>query len=129
MDPVELLERYYEARKSGDDAALDGLVAPDFEARTSPDNPDQIVERGREGLESFFARWASAWTEYVFQPHSFRTAGERVVVLGKAKATPRGGDVEIEQFVGHLWTIRDGRLASLAVFHDRFELLKAAGLD
>jgi ketosteroid isomerase-like protein len=87
------------------------------------------VERGYDGFERFLRRWGAVWEDYEFEPEEFLEGGGSVLVLGRARARSRGSDVDIEQFVGHLWTMEDGRAIRLRVFHDRDQALSVAGLD
>jgi ketosteroid isomerase-like protein len=126
---AELIRGFYEAREGPDEDAVLALLHPDIEAVTSPQNPDQIVERGYDGFERFLRRWGAVWEEYEFEPQEFLEGEGFVLVLGRARARSRGSDVNIEQFVGHLWTMEEGRAKRLQVFHDRGEALAVAGLD
>jgi ketosteroid isomerase-like protein len=125
---VDRIRAFYVAREGADEDAILAVLHPDIEAVTSPENPDQIVERGYDGFERFLRRWGAVWEDYEFEPEEFLEGGGSVLVLGRARARSRGSDVEIEQFVGHLWTMEEGRAIRLQVFHDRDEALSVAGL-
>jgi ketosteroid isomerase-like protein len=45
------------------------------------------------------------------------------------RSRPKGGSVDIEVRIGHLWTVRDGSIRSLRTFAVREEALEAAGLS
>ena len=45
------------------------------------------------------------------------------------RSRPKGGSIDIEVRIGHLWTVRDGLLRSLKTFAVREEALEAAGLS
>jgi hypothetical protein len=58
---------------------------------------------------------------------------ERELILAEYQAMafvlrtrPRGSSAMVEIRVGHLWTIRDGKLASLEIFPEREKALQAA---
>lgn len=127
-DNLTLTKRFYEARERDDREAVLSFLDPEIEARTSPENPDQIVERGHEGFERFIDRWGAVWEDYRFEPQEYMPEGNRVLVLGRARARSRGSSVDIQQFVGHLWTLRGGKAIELRVYHERDEALAAAGL-
>jgi ketosteroid isomerase-like protein len=56
-------------------------------------------------------------------------AGDRVMVISRQHAVPRGGETAMVVDVVEVWTIREGLLAVRRSFATRAEGLEAAGLS
>ncbi|MGH2983777.1 MAG: nuclear transport factor 2 family protein [Solirubrobacterales bacterium] len=61
-------------------------------------------------------------------PREFIEAGDKVVVIGRTRATARGSGLELDNPIALVWTVRDRKLARTEAFTDRREALEAAGL-
>ena len=71
----------------------------------------------------------AAFDEGIAEPEEVLESGDQVVVVVKTRARPRGSSAEIEIRNGHLWTFRDGKVASMQVFPQPEKALEAAGLS
>jgi ketosteroid isomerase-like protein len=81
--------------------------------------------RAREAIETFF----SPYEEIEIEPREFRERGDRIAVTFVMRTRPRGSSAMLEIHVGHLWTIRDGKLAALEIYPRRenaMEVLESA---
>jgi ketosteroid isomerase-like protein len=58
----------------------------------------------------------------------FIDAGDKVVVIGRARATARGSGMQLDSPVALVWTLREGLIVRNQVFTDRNDALEAAGL-
>jgi ketosteroid isomerase-like protein len=104
-------------------------VHAQFELHLPPDYPEgEQVLRGREGMDAFAAVLRETWSEWRFVPDRFLDADDRVLVFARLVAVGRESGVPIELETNHVWTIHDGRAASLCVYRDRSEALDAVGL-
>jgi ketosteroid isomerase-like protein len=126
-EKVEILRRVYAALSDRDWDAMFGYTQPDFEF-VVPRGPAEGTHRGREDVERFLADFTDTWDEYAVVPEEFTEAGDRVVVLASQHAKPRGGSVDLVTHNGHLWTFRDGLIASMELFPDHEDALRSAGL-
>ena len=79
-------------------------------------------------MARLFAMLRDTWTEFRFEPEEFIDCGQRVAVLVRVIATGGMSGLPTERETAHLWTVRDGRLASIKIYRDRAEALEAIGL-
>lgn len=118
-----------------DEQALIDRVFREFcderlEIRMPADYPEGAqVLRGRVGLARLFAMLRDSWTEFHFEPEQFIDRGERVAVLVRVVAKGGASGLPTERGTAHVWTVRDGRLASIQIYRDRAEGLAAVGLS
>jgi ketosteroid isomerase-like protein len=142
QEQVQLVHRVY-----ADDGNLGVVVNPDderavldrlfrdyyvedFEVRMPSDYPEgEQVLRGREGMSRLSAMLRDTWSEFRFIAEHVLDAGDRVVVLVRVVAEGGVSGIPTERETAHVWTARHGRLASIQIYRDRAEALKAAGLE
>jgi ketosteroid isomerase-like protein len=140
-DDVELVRRLYadggpfSLPMSPDEerALLDHLFeeyyAEQLEVRMPSDYPEgEQLLYGRQGMSRLFAMLRDSWTEWRFEAERFIDAGHCVVVLIRVVARGGASGLAAEQETAHVWSIREGRLASIQIYRDRDEALKAVGL-
>jgi ketosteroid isomerase-like protein len=68
------------------------------------------------------------WEAWEMEPQQFRAAGDQVAVVVRYRAKGRGSGVEVEGRESALWTLRDGKVARYAWFHEPMDAFDAAGL-
>ena len=124
---VELVRSAYEKFGSGDIPGLLGLLTPDIDWSTPhlEDAPYGGRVLGLEEVEKFFGALGEAEDFAYFEPTEFIAKGDRVVVLGRAKATVRstGRDYEIDWV--HVFTVHDGKITNFAEYFDTAAVNKA----
>jgi ketosteroid isomerase-like protein len=141
QDDVDLVRRLYAAggpfalpmSPDEEHALLDQLFGEyyveQFEVRMPPDYPEgEQLHYGRQGMSRLLAMLRDSWTEWRFEAERFIDAGQRVVVLIRVIARGGASGLAAEQETAHVWAIREGRLASIQIYRDRDEALKAVGL-
>ena len=118
---IETLRLAYEAASRGD-----------WEAVLEPTDPDVVLttiragtHRGHEEVRRFFEDLTAPFEETVFEPEEFFERGDRIVVFVRFKARPSGAGGTIENRVGHLWTMRKGKLVRCETFPRREDALEA----
>lgn len=102
-------------------------MAPDFEWHQFPQAVEPGTRRGAEvgeALRNVFDVYENVRVE----AREFIDAGDKVVVVGRTRATARGSGMQVENEVALVWSVRDGSLIRNEVFTDRREALEAAGL-
>jgi ketosteroid isomerase-like protein len=96
-------------------------------------NPVNAVEPGtRQGIAEFGRAVQGVyegWETWQMEPEQFRAVGDQVAVVLRYRARGRGSGVEVEGRESALWTLRDGKVARYAWFHDPADALEAAGLS
>ena len=80
--------------------------------------------RGHDGIRRFYGEVSEVWEEFRWEPQRFVDAGDRVVVLLHSHGRGRGSGLEMSRDVAMVWTVRDGRAASVRFYADQ-----AAALD
>jgi ketosteroid isomerase-like protein len=127
QENVQVVRAIYDAvsRLDWDGAFRD--QRPDVEL-TIPPGLNEGTYRGREECQAYWESWLSAFDAFSAKPEEFFESGDQVVVFVKSRARPKGSSAEIEVRNGHLWTIRDGKVASMRLFPEPEKALEAAGL-
>jgi ketosteroid isomerase-like protein len=84
---------------------------------------------GLDGLERALSELRDALEEIRFEPLSVaELAADRFLVLVRFRASGRGSGVEVDQHVGHLFSLRQGSVVRWEVYWDEEDALAAAGL-
>ena len=123
---VELIERMYRAWSEGDMAALRDVFDADVEVRPELGTfLASTVYRGHEGVAQWYAETSEPWAELHAEPKRFVQAGERTAVVVDLHARVDGGQVELGGEIGHVVTIRDGRIIRLDGYEDPERALAA----
>ena len=90
-------------------AAADEVMAPDVQARVSPEVGDRTLH-GLEGFAVFVEGLEEDFSEFRYQPERFEEVSpEEVRVTGQIQARGRRSNMPLAAHFGHLWTVRDGR--------------------
>jgi ketosteroid isomerase-like protein len=123
-----LVTRLYAALAAGDAAALDELLAPDFDGLLAEGLPLGIGGRHR-GVESMRERgwWAigRAFRLRVEPSEWIACADGRLLVLGRYIGSARSTGVPVAARFAHVWTARDGRLSALWQLTDTVQWVAA----
>ncbi len=127
QENVELVRTVLAGWARGDFRAGSDLLAADFEWKQRPDAVEPGTHRGAS-IGTALREVFEVWENYRIEPKEYIDAGDRIVVVGRARGTARGSGLELDQNLFFLWTARDGKLASVELFRDRAEALEAVGL-
>jgi ketosteroid isomerase-like protein len=125
---VEIVRAIYDASNRGDWDAAFRHQHPDVEL-TTPPGVNAGTYRGREECQGFWEDLGAAFEMAVAEPEEFFEIGDQVVVVVRGRMRPKGSSAAIENRTGFLWTIRDGKVASVRLFAKPEEALRAAGLS
>jgi ketosteroid isomerase-like protein len=91
--------------------------------------PDGAIYQGREEFGRFFERWFGTWDDLRLTPERISEHGDRVLVFLRVEGRGKGSGVPVVIHSADIWTIRDGKIASLEGFPDRAEALEVMGLS
>ena len=129
-DPAGTVRRAYEAWNGGDMDAFFEIVAPDVEWWPSEQSPEPGPFRGRDALAGFMRSYFDSFDEIMFELEDVVPGGEadQVLVLLTLHTRGKGSGVEVEIRIGHVLTVRDGKIARGRVYTDLDDARAAAGL-
>ena len=110
------------------------LFAPDFTYTLDPGAYKGRTLKSATGLEEFLGGIGEDFRDFRQRPDRFIDAGEtgegrRIVVLGEFVGMGRLSGLPFRSPFGHVWTVRDGKLASLEGYLDQQVTLAVAGLE
>jgi ketosteroid isomerase-like protein len=128
---VAIVRRGYEAINSGDLEAALALFDPEVEVYPGVDVPDldfDDVYRGPEGFLQFHGKMAEAWDDLRWEPEEYIPAGDDVVVFIRFNGIGKTSKIPVEQPIGHVCTMRDGKLVKHVTYWNRELALEAAGV-
>jgi ketosteroid isomerase-like protein len=125
-EAIDLIQAEYEAMNRQDWEAVFRRAEPDFEFRPPDRGLGAGVTRGRERAREDIKAFFSPFEEVIIEAEEIHDRGDRIVVFFRLRTRPRGSSAMVEIRAGHLWTLRDGNLAGLAIFPEREKALEAA---
>jgi ketosteroid isomerase-like protein len=125
---IETLRVGYEAVSRGDWDAATRFAHPEFELRTADRVPNPGTYRGPEEVRRFFEDLFEPFEEVVVEPEEFFERADQIVVFVLTRFRPTGSSAVVENRIGHLWTMREGKAMRLEIFPRREDALEAAGL-
>ena len=124
---VQIIKDAYASFQRGDIPALLDMVTDDvaWYLPGPPDIPAAGKRVGRDQVADFFVKLSESDEILAFEPRAYFSEGDTVVVLGRYSARVRKtGRIADLQWV-HVFTIRDGRVASWEEFYDTADVVKA----
>jgi ketosteroid isomerase-like protein len=125
----ELVERLYEALAAGDAEGVEALLVADFDGRFAPGMPGGIGGRKQGAVAARRDAWweiGRAFRVRVQPEEWIECTDGRLLVVGRYVGRARSTGVAFEAPFAHLWSGREGRLASVHQFTDT-ALWSAAG--
>ena len=100
----------------------------DWIAREGP--PDMQGEfHGIDQVREYYARWASAWSEWDWEIEEVREHGDLVITRTWLTGRGRGSGLVLDMRVGQIWTFRDGKVVHYEAFTSWERALQAANVD
>jgi ketosteroid isomerase-like protein len=113
----------------GVDAALE-FCDPEIEWWAPPDWLEDRLYRGHEGVRELAAFWSEQFDEYQLKAEKFIALGDdQVLALLHQRGRIKGSGDPVEQQVGWIARIREGKLAEVHVYFSWGATLEAAGLS
>ena len=125
---VETLRVGYEAFNRGDWDAATRFAHPEFELQTADRVVNPGTYRGPEAVRRFFEDLFEPFEEVVVEPEEFFERGDQIVAFLLDAIRTSGSSAVLENRIGHLWTMREGKASRLEIFPRREDALEAAGL-
>ena len=124
---IELIQQVYDAFIKGDSERLLSSMAHDIEWEVPqvPGLPFAGKRQGRDKVAEFFKMVDAAQQVRDFQPGEYIADGERVVVLGHYEWTVRATGADWGSDWVHIFTVRDGKVASFRELTDTHRAVEA----
>ena len=117
---VSVVQQAYEAFGRGDIPAV--LEALTDDVQWTLQGPSVIpfagTFRGRQGIAEFFSVLDETLEFEQFEPRGFVAQGDAVVVLGYERSVAKATGRSFEQEWAHVYTLRDGKIATGRFFED-----------
>jgi ketosteroid isomerase-like protein len=126
---VEIVRRGYQALKGGDISAWLGGFDPEVVLHENASFPDVLTFRGHAGLLKWVESVNEIWDDPAFDPKTFRSAGDFVMVSGQATGRGRGSGAPFDEPLYHVFRFRNGKVIELWGYSDQAQALEAAGLS
>jgi len=132
-DPAEnvaFVERAYGIWRDEGIDGLRSLMHDDVEWHPPPQAPEPGPFRGLEEILRVLRSYMESFGEFMPVPDRVLAGAEpdQVVVLATLTTRGRESGAELSIPVGHLLTLRDGKVLSFQVFTEQEAALRAAGL-
>lgn len=127
---VDVVRAIYDAFNRGDDEPIGELWAPDAEWRPAmAGGVENRVYRGHDEIRRYRADLFTSFSSAQAEDAEFRDLGDRVLVLFRLVVRGRDSDVTIDQPIGAVYELRDGRVVRGQSYMDRRDALEAAGVE
>jgi ketosteroid isomerase-like protein len=129
QENVELVRRAIDSINRGRLALED--TADEFEMDWSNSvGPLKGVYRGAEQVNEVFQSFREVWDRLRWDVQEvIDLEGGRVLIVNRVRMRGRTSHVEVEATGIQVWTIRDGKLASVKLYQSRADALEAVGLS
>jgi uncharacterized protein len=124
--PLSVVQAMYEAVNNRDWDAGFGLLADDFEWHEPAQAFHAGTHRGFDEIRQRLEDQLEVFDELTIEPLEFHERGELIAVPVRQRARGEASGAEVEIRIGHLWTVRGGKIARLDVFAARDDALRAA---
>ena len=85
---------------------------------------------GHDGIREYFDDVGSAWEEWRVDVHRVAAGNDgRVAIVMTMHARGRGSGAALAERMGHVWTLRNGKLLRNHKYREAEEALQAIGVD
>jgi ketosteroid isomerase-like protein len=115
-EALEVVRQGYEAFSRSDFGWMIQNCTPDVVIVQPPERPSAKTYRGRTEFRAAFTEWPSQWDEFDLELVDLVELNDHQV-LGSCRQHMRRGDLDVDQERFDLFTLRDGKVARLELFH------------
>ena len=111
---AEVVQQAYDAFGQGDVPAVLRLLTDDVEWTLQGPSviPWAGTHHGHEGVKEFFSLLGETLEFEQFEPREYVAQGDTVVVLGQERSLVKPTGRGFEQEWAHVYTLRDGKIAT-----------------
>ena len=111
----------YQAFEYGDIEGVTRNFSPDIvwmEAENSPYSDRNPYTGAEEIVTGLFARLGGEWNYFNATPEEFISEGDKVVTIGRYRASYKDTGKEMDIPFVHVWTVEDGAITSFQQYTD-----------
>jgi ketosteroid isomerase-like protein len=124
---ADLVREAFAEWNTGDREGFLRFIHPEVEIRVvSSEVTGGAPFRGHEGYREWVATMEESFEVWELHPETFEERGDTVVALGRMRLRGRGSGLELDQEIGWIVDVRDGRMLRLRTFLKHDEALAAA---
>jgi ketosteroid isomerase-like protein len=128
VESVELMREMVAAIQRGDYGWFMDRSDPEIVNVQPPEAPDAKTYRGHQGIVEALEDWPSQWDEFEVElVEVIDLDEERLISVTHHRMKAR--EIEVEQKVTYLYTIRNGLGTRMEMFLSREAALQAAGIS
>ena len=130
QENVELVRRVYELWNRGDLHAAVEMLDQHVVWNAYVHLPDSRPRHGVPEVQQWAGEFAEAWGEIQVQIKRLEEVGDDLVLaLVRMTGRGRGSGAAVESGVdGHVWTVRDRKVAAVRMYQGTEDALEAVGL-
>ena len=128
QENVEVVQAALAAYLRDDEVAARELIEPDVRISTRPDQPDTRELHGLAGLRQASSEWTDAWAEHTIEAVEFLDDRDSVLVRTREEGRGRTSGIPMQTGSTFVFTVSNGKVASIQIFGSHAEALKAVGL-
>jgi ketosteroid isomerase-like protein len=126
QEDLEIVRRTIEAfNRDGVEAAIEYLGV-DIDWVAPPEWLEESVYRGHEGIRRIAAQWTENFDQYRLSIEELIDVGDRVLALLVQRGRIKESGDPIEQRIGHVWEVRDGKGVHVEVYFSWEQACEAA---
>ena len=124
---IDIVHGFYDALGRGDVPGVLGRLHDRLEWTEAERFPyySGTWHSSQEVLDKLLVPITRDWDGFSAKPHDFIADGDRVVALGVYSGTSKTTGKSMTSPFAHVWTVRDGRLASFNMYTDTAKVLEA----
>ena len=123
---TELVRTLYAAIDERDYDVGFALLSEDFEWLEPTRSLNGGRHHGCPAIRQAIEAQLDVFDEFAIEPEEFFEHGDRVAVSVRQRARGGASGAEVEIRIGHLWTVRGGKVIQLEVFAAREDAWEAA---
>lgn len=124
---TDIVRAFYDALGRGDVPGVLAMLHDELEWTEAERFPyySGTWRSPQEVLDKLLVPLTRDWEGFSATPHGFVAEGDRVVSLGVYSGTAKATRKSMTSPFAHVWTVRDGRLASFNMYTDTAKVLEA----
>jgi ketosteroid isomerase-like protein len=119
-----VIRGFYDAAARADVSAVLDLLDPEIEWRSPESLPWGGTYHGSEGVREELSKLFDQPVEFRREAREWFDEGDRVVVLLRVFGRHKGADTEFGLTEIHIWSVRDGKIASFEGIFDTATALR-----